>query len=349
MRIVPFALTTLALSVRAQQAPKSSHEAEAAGGPAQPKQDQDALARPPAGHARHHAMAERALVGYSTLGTRWNKCLDVTAGNRNPGTHLQIWECTGNANQQWKFSGGLLRTTGGMCADIPYGVTYPGVAIQIWTCDTSNKNQMFELVGTNVRFKNSNYCIDVKDGKYDPGRSVQGWPCSYSSDPNSGNQHWWVGGQPKGSAAPAAPPQAQTASGGTWLGHPVISIDAFVQKHPECAPFKQAFIAAGADQGLHPTFLASIAEQESTCQEYPPGPNGAFGIMQFMNPEAARQYVHTDQGKSITNAWDAIYGAARYFRDLLNQNGNDLHAALRSYNGDVADGGLASYQADIYA
>ncbi|WP_407647115.1 RICIN domain-containing protein [Actinacidiphila soli] len=30
-----------------------------------------------------------------------NKCLDVTGGNSANGTRLQIWTCTGAANQKW--------------------------------------------------------------------------------------------------------------------------------------------------------------------------------------------------------------------------------------------------------
>ena len=31
------------------------------------------------------------------------KCLDDTNWSTTPGTQLQIWDCTGNANQQWSL------------------------------------------------------------------------------------------------------------------------------------------------------------------------------------------------------------------------------------------------------
>ena len=31
------------------------------------------------------------------------KCLDDTGWSTTPGTQLQIWDCTGNANQQWSL------------------------------------------------------------------------------------------------------------------------------------------------------------------------------------------------------------------------------------------------------
>jgi len=32
-----------------------------------------------------------------------NKCLDDTNWSTTPGTQLQIWDCTGNANQHWSL------------------------------------------------------------------------------------------------------------------------------------------------------------------------------------------------------------------------------------------------------
>jgi hypothetical protein len=54
-------------------------------------------------------------------------------------------------------------------------------------------------------------------------------------------------------------------------------------------------------------------------------------------------------GQDYQNAWDAAWGAARYLRLLLDQNGQNLDSALRVCNGPISQGGLPSYQSDIRA
>ena len=69
--------------------------------------------RAAAGHRRRHAGAavrlqrhRRAAVDVQRSRTTWstrqpNKCLDVTGNSSADGTPLQIWTCTGGANQKW--------------------------------------------------------------------------------------------------------------------------------------------------------------------------------------------------------------------------------------------------------
>lgn len=291
-------------------------------------------------------IAARALQGFTNLGTRFNKCMDVTGGILKGGTRLQIWECvSGSKYQATKFVSGNLRLAGGLCADVPGGQAYPGAEVQAYPCTSGNKNQLFEVVGTNVRFTGSNFCLDVKDGRYDSGRPIQLYPCYFDQDPNVGNQHWWTGGQPRTSVttqqqAPYSVPTS--ASTNLFAGAPVVSIDAFCAINTACAPIKQAFLTAAAAKGVHETFLASIAMEESTCS---PGVDAA-GLMQFTS-DATWNAHKGSAGASKTNAYDAAWAAADYLKDLLDAHNWDLNGALREYNGDINDGGNPNYGQDI--
>lgn len=283
--------------------------------------------------------------GAQALGTRYNKCLDVTGGRLKAGTQVQLWDCDrGNKNQQWKLVGQQLRTAGTMCLDSTGNVRV-GTHPHLWPCDASNANQRWEMAGMNLRLVGSNQCLDVEDGQYWNGRLPQLYPCQWDGNEHATNQHWFWGGQKPGApaAAPAAPkPQPQNGAA-TFLGLPAVSIEAFCAKHPECAPYKDAFVTAAQSKNLHPTFLAAIAIQESTCRPWVGG-----GLMQFTNDQTWAAFK-TSPMADKNNAWDAAFAGANYLRALLDHHGNDLDKALREYNGEVRYGGKPAYPAEIKA
>jgi hypothetical protein len=50
-----------------------------------------------------------------------SKCLDVHSPDRvTNGGRVQIWECHGGINQQWRFAGNMLVSGNGMCLDVHY-------------------------------------------------------------------------------------------------------------------------------------------------------------------------------------------------------------------------------------
>ena len=287
-------------------------------------------------HDRHHQiverqLAERALGDAANVQTRWNKCLDVRDGKFASGNVPQIWDCVQNhPNQVWKVSGNNIRANNGMCLDIPSGAVYAGAPVQLWACDNNNRNQWFEVAGPSIRRKGTNYCLDVRDGRYDNGAALQIWPCDWNA---GGNQVFTMG---------ALPAQAQAAgSASSFLNYATISIDRFSQLHPECAPFKDAFVAAAAANQLVPTLLAALAETESSCN-----PNvNQFGLMQWMDDGAWRAY--STPGANRMNPTDATWATARYMRALLNENQQNLDNALRGYNGPVWQGGNPGYQNEV--
>jgi hypothetical protein len=70
--------------------------------------------------------------------------------------------------------------------------------------------------------------------------------------------------------------QVSQQSPSSFSGYAMISVDAFVNKHPECKPWRDAFISAGSQFNLLATWVAAVAEQEATCQERPSNGFGMF-------------------------------------------------------------------------
>lgn len=92
-------------------------------------------------------------------------------------------------------------------------------------------------------------------------------------------------------------------------------------------PYADLFNRAGAAHGVSPRLLAAMARQESGFDPRAVSPAGARGLMQLM-PATAR-------GLGVTDSLDpaqAVDGAARLMRDLLDRFGGRVDLALAGYN-----------------
>lgn len=275
-----------------------------------------------------------SAASFANLATSKNKCLDVKDGKFANGGGLQLWDCAqGSTNQQFKLSNGQLVTGQNKCVDVVDGKAVNGGRIQLWDCASGNDNQKWELAGSSLRHTGTNLCLDVKDGNFANGASLQLWGCDFRS---TGHQVWSFGS----SSSQAAPSTSSATSGATtFYGYSAISIDDFMAKNPGCAWIKDAVVAAAADQGINATFLATACIVESSCLKTINNPWGPF---QFSDEGAWAAYGGA--GKNRQNIWDAAYGAARYFKDLLGQTNGNLDEALRLYNGPLSQGGNPQYQ-----
>lgn len=280
------------------------------------------------------SVTETHAATSGNLLSRNNKCLDVTEGKFVNGGQVQLWDCSSsNTNQQWQFTGGQLEN-GSKCLDLKDGRVVDGGQLQLWDCTQGNANQAWELVGNNLRHTATNMCLDVTRGNYSNGQSLQLWDCDWRS---TSNQVWsFTGGlQNVGSDS--------STGAGTFYGYPVIDIDDFMSLNSECAWIKDAVVSAANDQGLHPTFLATACIVESSCTV----PGNGFGPFQFSDDGAWSQFG--GPGKDRQNIWDSAFGAARYFKYLLQQNSDNLDDALRAYNGPLDQGGNPRYVAEYAA
>lgn len=282
-------------------------------------------------------LAQRASgQSFAPWSTQNGQCIDVQNNNLNNGARVQIWQCGGGANQQWRLEGPLFQTNNNMCLDLPSGHAYNGAPLQVWQCDGSNANQHWSVIGSTLQWAGSSFCVDVTGGWFNNGNLLQLWTCY----PGSANQAFSAA-----AAVNSGSTLTVSSSGSTdFYGYTCISLDAFASKYPECAPYKDALRAAGSDQNINPTFLGAIAMVESTCNPYP---GNGFGPFQFMDNNAWNFYGGL--GKDRQNFWDAAYGAARYFKALLAQDANNLNQAMRDWNGPVGSGGDPDYQSNAAA
>ncbi|WP_231618763.1 RICIN domain-containing protein [Nonomuraea sp. SBT364] len=123
--------------------------------------------------------------GTSALrGVGSNRCLDVNGASQANGAPAQLWDCHGQANQQWTSTGaGELRVYGGKCLDVNGAGTADGTAVIIWDCNGQN-NQKWRLNsdGT-ITAVGANKCLDV--GGTANGTRARIWTCN-----GAANQKW---------------------------------------------------------------------------------------------------------------------------------------------------------------
>ncbi|MEV4116530.1 ThuA domain-containing protein [Nonomuraea sp. NPDC049695] len=112
------------------------------------------------------------------------RCLDVSGASQANGAQAQIWDCNGQANQQWTSTAASeLRVYGGKCLDVNGAGTADGTSVIIWDCNGQN-NQKWRLNddGT-ITAVGANKCLDV--GGTANGTKVRIWTCTGGT-----NQRW---------------------------------------------------------------------------------------------------------------------------------------------------------------
>ncbi|MBM9502997.1 endo-1,4-beta-xylanase [Actinacidiphila acididurans] len=120
------------------------------------------------------------------------KCLDVPNSSTTAGTQVQIWDCSGQANQTWtRTSSNQLAVYSGssqMCLDAYNNQTSPGTKVEIWTCN-GGVNQQWQLNSNGtITGVQSGLCLDVTGASTANGALAELWTCNGGS-----NQHWTLG------------------------------------------------------------------------------------------------------------------------------------------------------------
>ena len=81
------------------------------------------------------------LTGSGTLQIN-GKCLDIYRDQKTNKAPVELWTCTGGANQQWlPTSGTLVNPVSGKCLDDPRFSTTPGTQLDIYTCNGGANQQ----------------------------------------------------------------------------------------------------------------------------------------------------------------------------------------------------------------
>ncbi len=120
------------------------------------------------------------------------KCLDDPNSTTTQGTQMQIYTCTGTANQTWTktSSGQITVTVSGQtfCLDANAQGTTNGTKVIIWSCNGQvNQQWNFNANGT-ITGVQSGLCLDVTGASTANGALVELWSCNGGS-----NQQWTLG------------------------------------------------------------------------------------------------------------------------------------------------------------
>ncbi|MEO3796026.1 ThuA domain-containing protein [Nonomuraea sp. B10E15] len=123
--------------------------------------------------------------GTSVLrGAGSNRCLDVSGASRANGAQAQIWDCHGQANQQWtSTSAGELRVYGGKCLDVNGAGTADGTAVIIWDCNGQDNQKWRVNADGSITAVGANKCLDVSGTAN--GTRARIWACT-----GGANQRW---------------------------------------------------------------------------------------------------------------------------------------------------------------
>lgn len=307
--------------------------------------------------------------GMLTAQVNPNACLDVVEASRTSGAAVQMWSCGGGANQLWRIKSSSVQVYKKLCLSV--SGTANGAGVIVVTCDTTDASQAWSVNGVQLVHTATGKCLDVRDGGHANGTRAQIWDCYKGSS----NQTWVMPNQTAiasdtnttatttGTTTTTASTTTTTASStgvanvdaavtqsvtftdwGITGGFTAMPLTNLLALHPQLATYEQAFITAAAQSKpvVPPQLLVAICLQESSGGLDLSTYGGPF---QFSDDSAWAEYGPS--GGDRNNMADAAIGAANYMAALLNQNNGDLNAALRAYNGPIADGGLPAYQADI--
>jgi alpha-galactosidase len=115
-----------------------------------------------------------------------NRCLDVPNSSQTNGVQLQIFDCSGGANQQWTLTAsGQLMVYGTKCLDAFNNQTTAGTKVEIWDCNGGTNQQWRLNSDATVTGVQSGLCLDVTGARTANGTLVELWTCNGGS-----NQKW---------------------------------------------------------------------------------------------------------------------------------------------------------------
>ncbi|MFI6633015.1 ThuA domain-containing protein [Nonomuraea fuscirosea] len=116
-----------------------------------------------------------------------NRCLDVSGASQANGAQAQLWDCHGQANQQWaSTAAGELRVYGTKCLDVNGAGSADGTSVIIWTCNGQNNQKWRMNADGTITAVGANKCLDVPGTAN--GAKARIWTCNGGT-----NQRWTRG------------------------------------------------------------------------------------------------------------------------------------------------------------
>lgn len=176
---------------------------------------------------------------YTLVGMQSGKCVDVTAFGLNDGDNVQLWSCSGNTNQRFRFeyvAAGyyqFVNVNSGKCLDVWQKSIEPGANVVQYTCN-GGANQQWKVthVGTggavSLTARNSGLALEAWTHGTTDGTKVAVW--TYTG---AANQLFYLnevdGGpladRPDGFASTSGSGLSTTTGGGTATPSQVTTCD----------------------------------------------------------------------------------------------------------------------------
>ncbi len=152
------------------------------------------------------AVAAAVPQDAAIVGSQSGRCLDVPNSSQSNGTQLQLWDCTGGANQRWTYtSSKQLMVYGSKCLDASGQGTTNGTAVIIWDCN-GQSNQQWNLNSTGtITGVQSGLCVDANGRGTANGTKIILWGCNGQT-----NQQWTVSGGTSPSPSPSTSPSGSS-------------------------------------------------------------------------------------------------------------------------------------------
>ncbi|GAA3274045.1 SGNH/GDSL hydrolase family protein [Dactylosporangium vinaceum] len=123
-------------------------------------------------------------TGSALVGAASGRCLDVPGSNTTNGTQPIIWDCSGNANQQWTYTASRQLQALGKCLDAPTGAV-AGAKAQIYSCSGQANQQWTLNADGTISSVSSGLCLDVYGAATANNTPVVLWTCTAAA-----NQRW---------------------------------------------------------------------------------------------------------------------------------------------------------------
>jgi hypothetical protein len=120
------------------------------------------------------------------VGGQSGRCIDVPGGTTTNGTQVQLWDCSGGANQRWTYTAGKQLTgNGNKCLDASGAGTTNGTMVIIWDCHGGLNQQWNVNANGTITNVQSGLCVDANGAATANGTKIILWSCS-----GGANQQW---------------------------------------------------------------------------------------------------------------------------------------------------------------
>jgi glucose/arabinose dehydrogenase len=151
------------------------------------------------------ASSAAAATGTPISGATSHRCLGVR-GSGPSVSLVQIWDCTGAANQAWQTTatGELRLFDGASCLDAVAHGTQPGTQVQIYSCH-GGANQQWRRSGGTIVGVESGLCLDLRGGATANGTAAVLNPCD-----GRATQQW--SGSGGDTSPPTVPPNPRVSN-----------------------------------------------------------------------------------------------------------------------------------------